>query len=173
MRTLKVLSRFGLVAAAIAALAGCGGYTMKDQYRPDVKTVFVPIWTRGPEVYRREIEFRLTEALQKRIELDTPYKVTSKGRADTELSGKIVRIDQRVLSKNPDTGRPRELEETFTLAFTWKDLRTGKVLVEHTNFRVADTYIPEAPLSEDFFAGSEAVINRTAQRIVETMEADW
>ena len=162
-----------LLATLLAGLAGCGNYTMKSQYRPGISTVFVPIWTRGKDVYRREIEMRLTEAIAKRIEQDTPYKIAGKDKADTELSGKIVRIEQQVLSKNPDTGLARDLEVTFTLAFAWKDLRTGKILKQHSNFRVADTYITDCPISEDFFQGSEAVINRVARRVVEQMEADW
>ena len=162
-----------LLTIMLAGMVGCGPYTTDNQYRPGIKSVFVPIWTRGPEVYRRELEMQLSEALVKRIELDTPYKTSTKDRADTELSGKIMRISQQVLSKNPDTGRPRELEVTFVLSFTWKDLRTGKILVERTNFRIADTYIPHEPVSEDFFQGSQAAFSRIARRIVEQMEADW
>jgi len=171
MRSLKRASCLALLAAAVTA--GCGPYTMKDQYRSGVKTVFVPTWTRGQKVYRRDLEQDLTEAIQKSIEQYTPYKVTSKDRADTELRGRIVRIEQRVLTKNPDTGRPRELEQTFVVAFTWKDLRTGKILEERSELRVAGTYIPHRPFREDFFHGSQDVINRLARRIVETMEAEW
>ena len=173
MKTFKTALILLLLSTMTMGPGGCGPYTMKSQYRPGIKTVFVPIWTRGKDVYRRGVEMRLTEALQKRIELNTPYKVASKARADTELSGKIDRIDQQVLSRNPETGLPREKEITFHLSFTWKDLRSGKVLVEHTNFRVADTYIPDQPFREGFFQGSESVINRLARRIVEEMEADW
>ncbi len=173
MKSSKIPISLVLLAAAAATSAGCGGYTMKNQYRGGIKTVAVPIWTRGKDVYRRGLEFRLTEALQKRIELDTPYKVVKKSQADTELTGKINLIEQRVLSKNPETGLPRELEATFTVSFTWKDLRNGEVLVERKEFRVADTYIPHRPVGEDFFQGSESLINRLARRIVETMEAPW
>ena len=173
MKILKILTSSALLAAVAAMAVGCGSYTMKNQYRPGIKTVAVPIWTRGKDVYRRGLEMRLTEALVKCIELNTPYKVTGKARADTELTGKIDRIEQRVLSKNPETGRPRELEATFTLSFTWRDLRSGKVLVEHRNFRVSDTYVTHEPLSETFFQGSEAIVNRIARRIVEKMEEPW
>ena len=173
MKSLKSLIAIALTAAVVAFAAGCGNYTMADQYRSGISTVFVPIRTRGQKVYRRDLEQRLTEAIVKRIELDTPYKIVAKGRADTVLRGKIKLIEQRELSSNPATGRPAELEITFTLAFTWQDLRSGKVLVDHANFRVVDSYIPPEPIGEDFFQGSEAVINRIAHRVVETMEADW
>ena len=172
LKTLKTLTVCVLLWSAFAC-CGCGPYTMKDQYRPGIKTVFVPIWTRGTEVYRRELEMRLTKALVQRIELDTPYKTTTKDRADTELRGQIKLISQRILSRNPDTGLPREIEAIFTLDFTWKDLRNGKVLVEHSNFQAVDNYMPDCPFNEDFFQGSEAAINRIARRVVETMEAEW
>ena len=88
-----------LVVAAMA-LAGCvemdgdgqDSYTMRDQYRDGITSVYVPMWGRGKDVYRRELEFRLTEAVVKRIELDTKYKVTDRSRADTELAGEIVTV---------------------------------------------------------------------------------
>ena len=178
MRTTATISVWILLAGVLAAAGGCAtdptkGYTTKSQYVEGVKTIAVPIWTRGKEVYRRGIEMRLTEALVKRIELDTPYKVTAKSRADTEIRGKIDRISQRVLSFNPDTGMAREKEITLTVSFTWTDLRSGKVLAKRGNFRQAGTYIPLDPLGEDFFQGSEDVVNKLAVRIVEQMAAEW
>ncbi|MBI5726016.1 MAG: hypothetical protein HZA50_18800 [Planctomycetes bacterium] len=149
--------------------SGVFGYTTDSPYRKNVRSVFVPIWKVGREVYRRQVEYRLTEALKKQI-LMTDYKISDKPRADTELTGTIERIDQRVLSFNPDSGDPRETEVTIVVSFTWTDLRTGEVLAERKNFSVADKYFPEKPLNEDFFQGSEQAINNLANRIVEQME---
>jgi len=149
------------------------GYTAQSQYRTGIQTVEVPIWTRGKDVYRRDLEIDLTAALVKRIELDTPYKVTKKNRADTKLMGSIERITQRVLSFNPDTGQPREKEVTFSVSFKWTDLRTGKVLVKRKDFDVAVVYLPDAPYNENFFLGSQKLMDKLARRIVETMETDW
>ena len=158
--------------------AGCTndpaqGYTTKDQYRPGITTVSVPMWTRGKHVYRRGLEMRITHAVDRQIELDTRYKVTAKSRADTELTGSLDKVVQSVMSVNPDTGRPRDQEITFYVSFEWTDLRSGKILVKKSNFRVTSTYLPSAPLSEDFFQGSEDVINKLAERIVEQMEDEW
>lgn len=168
-----------LVGAALLAIAsGCSddptkGYTLTSQYDRGVKTVSVPLWGRGKDVYRRGLEMRLTEAVIKRLELDTPYKVTDRRRADTELSGTIERVSQRVLSFNPDTGLPHEKEITLAVSFTWTDLRSGRVLARRRNFRETGSYIPPSPLGEDFFQGSEDAINRLARRIVEQLEANW
>jgi hypothetical protein len=176
MKRIATIGTWLFVAAALAAVCGCSqdptkGYTTQSQYVEDVKTVAVPMWLRGKNVYRQGLEMRLTEAIVKRLEMDTPYKVTDKSRADTELRGTIDLIPQRVLSYNPDTGRSREMEVTLTVSFTWTDLRSGKVLAQRRDLRQAATYIP--PLSEDFFHGSEDAINRLARRVVEHMEADW
>jgi len=149
------------------------GYTLRSQYPTNVRTVSVPMWTRGREVYRRGLEMRLTEALVKQIEHDTPYKVTKSVRADTQLKGTIDRVTQQVLTINPDDGLPREIEVMLEVSFRWTDLRTGKVLRERKGFRVAGTYVPSGPFREDFFHGSEDTINRLARRIVEQMQADW
>ena len=170
LRNFTQLAAFALVAAA---WSGCTGYSQKSQYRTGIKTIAVPIWTRDKDVYRRGLEMRLTEALQKRIELDTPYKVTTKTLADTEIVGRIEVIEQQVLSYDTDTGRPREKEIIITISFIWTDQRTGKPIIDSDNMRVAGTYRPHGPLNQDFFQGSELVVNRIAKRIVERMEQEW
>lgn len=149
------------------------GYTTASPYPSNIRTVYVPLWTRAQEVYRRENEIRLTEALIKRIEQDTPYKVTTRQRADSELTGTIDTISQQTLSFNPDTGNPREIQVTFSVSFQWTDLRSGDVICEHKQFRVADVYLPDNPYNEDFFLGSESLMDKLARRIVEQMESPW
>lgn len=167
-----------MLAAGLLQSAGCSGdpsqgYTMKSPYPQNVKTVAVPIFTRGKDVYRRELEFRLTEAVQKQIQLNTNYHVVDRSRADTLLVGSIDTISERVLSFNPDTGDPRDKEITMVVSFTWTDLRTGKVLATRTKLPLTSTYIPPTPFNENFFEGSEDVMIRIASRIVEQMEAPW
>jgi hypothetical protein len=167
-----------LVVPIVVWIAGCssdgrGGYTTSSQYRPGIQTVAVDVWGRGKDVYRRDIEMRVTEAVVKRIEQDTPYKVTVKSRADTLLVGTIDSVEQRTLSFSTDTGLPRETELMFTISFVWKDLRTGKTLVEKKAMTVSGRYTREDPITEDFFQGSENVINRLARQVVEQMEQPW
>ena len=162
-----------IVLAAGAVLGGCGGYTLDNSYRQGIRTVAVDMFGRGKDVYRREVETRATEAIVKRIEQDTPYKVTVKSRADTLLTGSINSIEQRVLSFDSNTGDARELELTLHVSYTWTDLRNGKVLAKAEKMSVSGTSVRESPLTEDFYQGSETVLNRLARRIVEGMEAEW
>lgn len=167
-----------LLLAGAASCVGCNndprqGYTLASQYRPEVKSVVVEAFTRGPELYRRGLEMRLTEAVVKRIAGYTPYKIVYKGQADTKLTGTVEQVSQRVLSSHPDTGGSREMEMIVVVSFRWQDLRTGNILAEEKNIRAAGGYIPLAPFNEDFFQGSEAALNNMAIKIVEKMEAPW
>ena len=56
---------------------------------------------------------------------------------------------------------------------TWLDCITGKTIVQRKKMKVSGTYTREDPITEDFFQGSENVINRVAQRVVEQMEQPW
>ena len=159
-----------LTAAALAlALAGCG-YSAEPLHPTDVQTVSVPMVVRGQPVYRRDLEFQLTEALVKRIEQNTPYKVTKAERADTELAVTIDVVHQQVLSFNPDTSRPRELDVTLAISLVWMDLRTGEPRLVRSNLRATGNYVPADPLNETFFPGSRGAVNDAALRIVEQME---
>ncbi len=89
-----------------------------------------------------------------------------------ELSGELVQISQQVLSYDSDTGQPHEIEAVFTINFVWKD-RHGNVLAKVDHLIVSGTYIPEGPFNENFFAGSEDIINKIARLVVEHMESDW
>lgn len=170
------MNRLRTVSAVVCLLAlglgGCG-YTLQSQYRQGIQTVAVPIWRRAAGEYRRDIEIRLTESLVKRIESETPYKVVDRKDADTELTGTLRSVRQHVLSFDPHTGRAREIQARLLVDFTWKDLRTGKVLVERKKFPVTAEYIPHDPFAEGFFLGSEDALNKLAQRIVEQLAAPW
>jgi hypothetical protein len=171
------------VAIVVSLSAGCSGdastgYTMISPYRGGIKSIAIPIANRGKNVYRRELEMRL----------NTHYKVTSQSKADTLLEMTIDQVEQTPLSFNPDTGLPREKQIRMLITFTWKDLRSGEILVHRDRFEVDSTYIPNSTstgtnlsadsgknktYSEDFFQGSEDLIDRAGARIVEQMEADW
>lgn len=176
--TRLILISLALLGAMAMLQSGCSGsgrdgYTTVSQYPEDIRTVAVPIWTRSKDVYRRDLEMRITEAVAKRIQQDTPYRLASHEDADTEITGEINQIDQQVLAFNPDTGRPQSMEIRLTVSFVWKDLRSGKILARKDRYKVVGVYIPPSPFDEDFFQGSEDVINQLARRVVEHMESEW
>jgi hypothetical protein len=121
--------------------------------------------------FRRGLEFTLTEALQKRILQDTPYKIADKSTADTLITGEVLEVRQNTLGRNYWTGQPRELQATFVIRFQWKDLRNGQVLVDQPRFMQSIEYVP--PIGQTFDNASDAALDTLAERIVEQMMSSW
>jgi hypothetical protein len=173
---MKTLIRIGCLLLVGAMLGSCSsdpnkGYTTDPPFRKGIRTVYVPIWTLGKDVYTRGEELSITEEVKKRIDGYSLYSTrVDKGRADTELTGRLERISVQTLSMNTEINRPREQEVTFEVYFKWVDNRTGEVLKEMRGFRVSGRFYPLSPLSEDRFQGYQAAINVLAERVVEQME---
>jgi len=148
---------------------GCG-YSAKRPFSADIDTVCVEML--HSREFRRELEFHLTEALVKRIEMDTPYKIADRQVADTVFSGEILEVRQNVLGNQFQTDDPRAIGTSVVLRYRWQDQRTGEILVEMPRFVHMDSYIPT--VGESFTSGvAIRSLDRMAERIVETMEIDW
>jgi hypothetical protein len=174
-----ICRRVALIPILIAtiALAGCGYQASSSDsswhwgsvYRGDIHSVAVPVFSSRD--FHRGVEFQLSEALVKKIEEFTPYKVEPKERADSILEGEIVSITPSMLSLNPYTATPQEEEYSVIVNFTWKDLRSGKILVTRQNFEQATTYFPN--LGEGQYTASQSNVERLALGIVNEMEGPW
>ena len=159
----------GLAAISLCAgLAGCG-YSLRRPFPQNVGTVYVEMFQ--SREFRRGLEFALTEALQKRVLQDTPYKIAPKASADTVLSGEVLEVRQGTMGSDFRTDLPREMQATFVIRLQWKDLRTGKVLVDRPNYVQAVAYIP--PVGETFHDASREALDDLAERIVEQMMESW
>jgi hypothetical protein len=161
------MTRVAVLALAAMALVSCG-YSTRPLYNAGYRTVAVPIFSN--KSFRREWEFRLTEAITKNIEARTPYKVASRDKADTVLTGEIVEDTANVLTKRLGTNLPRETQFTVLVNFTWKD-RSGRVLVERKDFNRAATEIPQ--LGERAADAEQMAIERLAAAIVDQMQTEW
>ncbi|MFP4356564.1 MAG: LPS assembly lipoprotein LptE [Phycisphaerae bacterium] len=159
-----------IVTLGLAVLCGGCGYSFERPYRPDVDSVSVELFARGGQVFRREIELQATEAVIKRIQQQTDYTITDRGRADTLLSGTIDVVSQTILSTEPDQGLPRESEVTFNVSFVWTDRRSGQTLAERKNMIVAGNYVRLDPLDEGFQTARDQAIDELSRRLVEAME---
>ena len=160
-------TRVGMVVMAALMMAACG-YTTRPLYSPAYRTVAVPIFAN--KSFRREWEFRLTEAVAKNIEARTPYKVAPRDKADTILTGEIIDDPENVLTRRLGTNLPRETQVTVLVNFTWKD-RTGRVLVERKDFNRSATEIMQ--LGEREEDAEQMAIERLAAAIVDQMQAEW
>jgi len=156
------------LSAMIQLCAGCG-YTTQRPFRDDIQTVHVEMFQ--SKEFRRELEFRLTEALVKRIETDTPYKIAPRRTADSLLSGEILEVKNQTLGKDFDDDLPREIGSTISVRFRFQDLRSGETLVERPRFIYQTSYIP--PVGETFTEGMTRGLDGLAEAIVESMEIGW
>ena len=159
-----------MVAMCLLALGlgGCG-YSQGSLYREDVQTVAVPTFTTRD--YVRGLEFRLSKAVINNLEAHSPYKVVSRERADTILEAEVLNTQIQNLSHDYTTNIPQEQLVVMTVNFRWKDLRTGRILVERKNFIQTASYYPTA--GENVWTGDQQAVERLALGIVQELQADW
>jgi len=159
----------GLTTGMIVLMAGGCSYTSARPFATDIQTVYVEMF--HSREFRRELEFRLTESLIKRIEMDTPYRIAPKATADALLSGEILAVENRTFGDDLETDLPREIGSTVVVRYRFQNLRTGEILVERPRFVYQAGYIP--PLGETFTQGMTRALDGLAEQIVETMETGW
>lgn len=152
----------------VAMVGGCG-YSSERPFRSDVKTIAVKPF--GTKEFRRRIEMDLTEAVKKRIQLDTPYRFADESVADTVLTGEVLEVRQGTMGRDFVWNRPRETQLTLIVKFQWKDLRSGEVLVQKD--RWLQTYDYARPVCETEWDAIQGAVDRMAETIVEQMERDW
>ncbi|MGA2915611.1 MAG: LptE family protein [Sedimentisphaerales bacterium] len=159
----------GVFSAALF-FSGCSGYSSKSLYQPDIKSVYVEMFDNT--TFWRDLEYDLTDAVAKRIETDTPYKIISdRSKADTVLSGKITSIGSSPLTLEPQTGRALENQAEVTADFTWKDLKTGQYLLPNSTATATASYSNFQDQGYDY--ATKVAANKLAERIVEQMQVGW
>ncbi len=166
----------GLLALAeLTALSGCG-YMVGAPYATNIRTVHVPTFQSAD--FRRGYELQLTEAVQKQIQMRTPYRLAKEPGADTRLTGRIVGIDKRVPNQNKYDD-PRELELAIGIEVKWEDLRTGQIINQQTvplagnaaQLLGTASFAPEA--GQSLATGTQDAVNNLARQIVGLMEVPW
>jgi len=162
-----------LCGVAVVFSSGCNqiaGYRNDSLFPTDVQTVCLEMFEN--QTFWRGVEYELTDALAKRIEAETPYKIVSdKERADTVLSGRIVSINQYVLTAERELGGVLEKELELRIVVTWKNLKNGKFLLQDEPVTAATSY--STYQSQDFRYASSVAANTAARKIVELMELQW
>jgi hypothetical protein len=153
---------------ALCGLAGCG-YRAGGPYRSDVRTVYVDM--AGSKEFRRDLEFTLTEALKKRIALDTPYRVAAREKADTILTTEVLEERQSAFAPDFRSRQPREKTLTLGVRAQLNDVRTGRLLVKPVLLHAKD-YLVQAGETEKL--AQEQVCDLLARDIVAALlYEDW
>ena len=119
------------------------------------------------------MEFMLTDALVKEIQVRSPYRVVDKQVADTLLTGTITSVDLRTLSQSQTTGLDNEVLVRVVVDFEWLNQRSGNRIVGRRNFSSSAVFIPSRPSSEPIEMGQFAVVQQLASDIVDQMQASW
>ena len=162
-----------LLASAAWLLAGCGrpaGYSSESLFPDDVRTVCVEMFDNRS--FRRDAEYAVSDALVKRVASQTPYKIVSDtNRADSVMSGQLVSISESILTIEREIGRPLEKEVVLTAVVNWKNLQTGRLMINNKTVVASASYSDFQ--GQDFTYASAVAANKLAQKIVELMENQW
>lgn len=170
----------GVIALALIVTlgGGCAGYQVGNAslYNPDIRTIYVPIVRN--DAWRHNLGVQLTEAIQKEVELRTPYKVIGNPNADSTLTCRVTSQTKRTVTE-ARTDEPRAVETLVTVELTWTD-RRGNLLMENR-------FVPQGELAFYFIQGVDFVpeggqsmataqhraVELLASQIVSNMESRW
>jgi hypothetical protein len=146
------------------------GYSNEPLFPQEVSTVCLKMFDN--QTFRRGVEYELSDAIAKRIEFDTPYKIVSDvDRADTVMSGQIVSMGELALSTDREIGTVLEKEVELRAVVDWKNLKTGQLMIAHELVSASASY--SAYQMQDFKYASTLAANNLARKIVELMESSW
>ena len=173
-----------LVGIAALGTVGCAsdprlGYSFSNPWDDvNVASVAVPLFTNTTP--SRGLEVQLTEAVNKQIQSRTPWSIQPEGSADTVLTATITGADLRRLSTDRGTGLGEEYAYVITVAFEWKDARSGEVLASQRNLRASGTFVPEIRSggivgqgNEPIEVGQLGAVNASATAIVNALRSGW
>ncbi len=155
---------------ATGGCAGFGGYSNASLFPDDIGSVYLEMFDNRS--FRRGVEYTLTDALAKRIEAETPYKiVSSRDRADSIISGQLMAVGEGILTLEREIGRPLEKEVMLTAVVNWKNLKTGGLMINSETVTAAASYSQFQ--NQDFTYGSAVAANKLARNIVQLMQKPW
>ncbi|MCA9190361.1 MAG: hypothetical protein KDB03_01310 [Planctomycetales bacterium] len=167
-----------MTAISTVMLAGCAGYQVgtASLFNPNIRTIYVPIVRN--DSWRHELGVQLTEAIQKTIELRTPYKVVASPAADSTLNCRVNSQMKRVITETR-TDEPRALHNMIAIELTWTD-RQGNLLMENRPVPIGElayffgqntTFVPES--GQSYATSQQRAVERLANQIVDQMESRW
>ena len=158
-----------LLLVGVIGVGGCSAYTNEPLHPTSARTIYVDM--AQSREFRRGIEFSLTEALRKELDVNSPYKNAAREKADTILTAEVIEWRESTLGRNFVLDRPRETAATLVLSYRWQDMRTGKVLRDRPTFVTTVTYV--RMVGESFDNAVLDIASRAARKIVLDMQDDW
>ena len=159
-----------LLLASSTLLTACG-YTQTELFDTQYQTVATPIFEN--KSFERDVEFQLTEALTKELELRTPYKVVNRTTAETVLSGTITSVRHKLLSRTFEGGIAQEIQLIVNVSYEWKDTKTGKVIRKRGQLSGTGEYLPARGTSEPIEVAKHQAVAEIARDLVSSLRKDW
>ncbi len=164
--------------ACLAATGGCAAYQLGNDslYNSNIRTIYIPIVRN--DTFRPTIGVQLTEAIQKAVELRTPYKVVGDPSADSTLTCRVISETKQVITETR-TDEPRALDAIVNIEMTWTD-RRGNLLMENRFvppgqfaflFSQSSHFVPEG--GQSITTALQHEVERLAEQIVQQMETRW
>lgn len=177
-RLITFLSIAWIGFASTALLSGCAAYQLGNAtlYNPNIRTIYIPVVRN--DTFRPMVGVQLTEALQKAVELRTPYKVVADPSADSTLTCRVTSETKQVITENRSDD-PRALDAILNIELTWTD-RRGNLLMENRFvppgqfaflFTQGSHFVPEG--GQSVSTALQRDIERLADEIVHQMESRW
>jgi hypothetical protein len=174
----RIMALIGVCWLGCGLSLGCAGYRWgtSSLFRQDIRTIHVPIVR--CDSFRPDLGVRLTEAIQKKIEDRTPYKLANLSNADSILACRLHYDTKKVITETA-TDEPRDLRLTMAAEVNWTD-RIGNVLMQNRFLPPGETafffsekadLVPEG--GQSLATSQQRVIERMADHIVDQMEARW
>ena len=164
------MKNIGLILLLLmsALLTGC--YSTASLYDNGIETVAIDMFE--SDSFRRGVEFELTQALVDRVGTNTPYKICqNKREADSVIYGRILSVDERIMAHQRKLDRPLQEQIVVVAEVTWKNLRTGKLILDRRQFRFSGDFSTLQNDSQQ--ATIREAVNEMAVNIVEAMETEW
>lgn len=162
----------------LGMLVGCASYRFgaRNLYPSHIQTVHVPVFK--SDSLRPGMGPWLTEAVIKKIEQTTDYKVVSRDKADTVLEGLVLPVIKQVsvTTINDDL---REVDMTMQIHLRWID-NHGELVYPESAIplpvalaNVRGTSAQVAEVGHSTLSTEQAAIEQLAAQIVAIMESPW
>lgn len=156
-------------------LTGCAAYRFGPQnlYPARITTIYVPLFQ--SDSFRRNLGERLTEAVVKKINSQTNFRVVSSPLADSTLTGRVLVESKRVIVESR-TDEPRAAEAVFSVEVAWTDrdqtlLAGGTVQPRTVEVLSQAELVPE--VGQSMSVTQQEVIDDLASQIVALLEMPW
>lgn len=169
---------FFTLAWTVLFFVGCAGYQIGNEslYRGSIDTVYVPMVKSNS--FRRYLGERLTEAVVKQIENNTPYKVVRDNHADAVLNIELVDYHENIAITDK-WGGPRQESAKLTVKVELVDRRTleleahSEIPVRSQDIFVLGDGALIAVAGQSTATQQQEAIERLARTIVSTLEKNW